>query len=561
MNNSMKAAAKKMAAMIAAGAMAVAPVAGTIGMTSMTAMAAEASTDKGTISVSNVAAGATVKGYQIVKAQYAKDDSNNEIGFEKWVLSSANSIADTTNYLPTVTEMQSLVTAIKQDTTHATFARVELAYDATSKKYVCSTAPAGEYLVLVEENGTDDLKIYNPMVVSTSYKDGTLTTDGLADATTTFTSGSESYAKTSEVDIEKKITNPDGETTTAPLGAGDLSNGLADADDLQVGDTGEFRITTQIPGYSSAYSNLVFTITDTQDEAFNPATEINVYVSDTQYSTADADKVTPGTDYILTNAERAADTEKGVTALDSNDFEVAFTSSFIASHTGKYVTITYKAVLNDKADKTAFTSNDDDVKLTYTNNIVTGTGHKEDKVREYSFPLTILKKGVGSDSEKLKGATFKLTRETKTGADYASADKSTWSLTTGDDGMITFNNLDEGTYTLKETAAPTGYSINPATYTIKITPTYDQSGTDMTGGTLTSYKITITSSNSSETFDDIVISASTEEGTAAKAVVVNDTKMAGLPSTGARSALILTIAGVAVMITVMAASRKKKIAD
>ena len=127
--------------------------------------------------------------------------------------------------------------------------------------------------------------------------------------------------------------------------------------------------------------------------------------------------------------------------------------------------------------------------------------------------------------------------------------------------MITFENLDEGTYTLKETAAPTGYSINPATYTITITPTYDQSGTDMTGGTLQSYKISITSDNSSETFEDITISATSEEGTAAKAVVVNDTKMSGLPSTGARSALILTIAGIAVMIAVMAASRRKKIAD
>lgn len=561
MNNSIKAAAKTMAAVIAAGAMAVAPVAGTINFGAMTAMAAEKSDDKGTISVSNVGSGATVKGYQIVKAQYAKDDSDNEIGFEKWVLSSANSIKDTTNYLPTVTEMQSLVAAIKQDTTHATFAQVDLKYDATSQKYVCTTAPAGEYLVLVEANGADDLKIYNPMVVSTSYKNGALTTNGLADASTKFTSGSESYAKTSEIDIEKKITNPDGKTTTAPLGAGDLSNGLADADDLQVGDTGEFRITTQIPGYSSAYSNLVFTITDTQDEAFNSATEINVYVSDTQYSIADADKVTPGKDYILTNTERAADTEKGVTALDSNDFEVAFTSSFIASHTGKYVTITYKAALNDKADKTAFTSNDDDVKLTYTNNIVTGTGHKEDKVREYSFPLTILKKGVDNDSEKLPGATFKLTRGAKSGSNYAAATDSTWTKVTDTNGMITFENLDEGTYTLKETAAPTGYSINPATYTITITPTYDQSGTDMTGGTLQSYKISITSDNSSETFEDITISATSEERTAAKAVVVNDTKMSGLPSTGARSALILTIAGIAVMIAVMAASRRKKIAD
>ena len=44
-------------------------------------------------------------------------------------------------------------------------------------------------------------------------------------------------------------------------------------------------------------------------------------------------------------------------------------------------------------------------------------------------------------------------------------------------------------------------------------------------------------------------------------LTVGDTKMSGLPSTGARSALILTIAGIAVMITVMAASRRKKIAD
>ena len=65
MKNSIKTAAKTMAAVIAAGAMAVAPVAGTINFGAMTAMAAEQTVAS---KITGLQGGEKIHAYQIIKA-------------------------------------------------------------------------------------------------------------------------------------------------------------------------------------------------------------------------------------------------------------------------------------------------------------------------------------------------------------------------------------------------------------------------------------------------------------------------------------------------------------
>lgn len=71
MNNSIQAAAKKMAALIGAGALAISPVAATINMTTVTAFA-DKNTDTADTKVSTkikgLDAGVKVYAYQIIKA-------------------------------------------------------------------------------------------------------------------------------------------------------------------------------------------------------------------------------------------------------------------------------------------------------------------------------------------------------------------------------------------------------------------------------------------------------------------------------------------------------------
>lgn len=525
MNKQIQAAAKRMAAIIAAGAMAVAPVAVStnIGMISAYAEGTPATpsvNDKGTITVKGIGEGATVKAYQIVKASY------NNAGFDKWELVTAGSIASK-DFIPTAAE----VTALAKSNTLGT--GTPLTYSKTDSTYSVTVA-AGEYLILVEANGPSDAEsIYNPMIASVSYNtNNQLVQSQTVDATTSFSgSGEATYAKKTSTDIVKKITNPDGSDS----GNLDSTTNKADGEDLQVGDTGEFEITTTIPSYTDAYQEIVFTIDDTQDLGFDKATDIRVYVNNEE---ADSNKYT-----VSNGSGTQAD---GTTALDENDFQVKFTdTAYLIANAGKDVKITYKAVLNSNATQ-GTNANKDSVKLTYTNNLKTGTNHKEDEVYEYTFPLNILKRGE-DDTDKdgqmvpLAGAEFTLTRS-ETDANGKTGTK-TFTGTTGEDGTLKFERLDEGTYTLKETKAPAGYTVNGTTYTITITPTYDR-----TTGQLTSYKVSAKDDKNSDVNGEITVS---------NPLVINDTKMTGLPSTGARSALILTICGIAVMVVVLAASRKK----
>ncbi|MEG1186107.1 MAG: prealbumin-like fold domain-containing protein, partial [Eubacterium sp.] len=82
---------------------------------------------------------------------------------------------------------------------------------------------------------------------------------------------------------------------------------------------------------------------------------------------------------------------------------------------------------------------------------------------------------VGNDGTALPSCTFTLTRDKGDWADRIEVPaiaKNTMTSTSGSDGKVNFTNLDPGTYTLAETAAPAEY-FKTGTYTVTVSTTGD----------------------------------------------------------------------------------------
>ena len=636
MNNSMKAAAKKMAAMIAAGAMTVAPVAATINLTSVNAFAAMAgtqpsATDTGTVTISGVEPGATVKLYKIVEANI------DSTGYHGWQATASAGSANVTEQTDATTKTKSwkanvstLMTLINTGkgadgkdwapaySTAATPKTVTEGTTAATDKTVSYTADVapGEYLVVVEPSGNFETSyIYSPMLVSLFYKEnnngfelssGVESTVG-ADGSMTEAAGSAVYAKRSPVTLTKKITNPDGDAQG--VASGDTKNSSVTGDDLQVGDTQTFTITTAIPDYRG-YTNLdenklTFKLEDNQDAGFNkPTSDPVVTVITGSGETAKSTVLTKDTDYTLVYGKFANDPDNTAgygdwtaDAEPKNDFVITFKKTALLANPGATVTVVYSSVLNSNATQKS-SANDNDVTLTYTNSNKTenNTGELTDHTYDYTFPIDVVKVDANDQETKLANAEFTIKRVSKAatatdgsvftaytdanGVHAGTASTGTKSDTDGNGvvvtaettGLATFKDLDEGYYEIWESKAPSGYAQNTEHFYIGITPSYGNDG-KLTAYTVTQYKADgsvvgskVKDADGKETDETVSSSASlTLHTTIADdthdTLTVTDTKMSSLPSTGARSALILTIVGIAVMVTVMAASRKKKIAD
>lgn len=156
--------------------------------------------------------------------------------------------------------------------------------------------------------------------------------------------------------------------------------------------------------------------------------------------------------------------------------------------------------------------------------------------------------------------------------------------TTTDNGHIVFSGLDTGTYYLKETAAPDGYTLNDNDYQVIIEGTIADGTGNEEKGTLTSYTVTIKVKGENG-YNDIVgqstvsvnNQAVTKPDTDANAtnfdtvvntlsVVTNpaevvDTELAVLPATGGAGTIAITVGasiGMAGFLTLYIVSKKKK---
>ena len=483
--------------------------------------------DKASITVKDVEENATVKAYRVVEPVYTNE------GFEKYQKVSNKKVTIADPVKPTVVEIVNIAKGIAEGTITG-LTSVTLTRNAQSGDYTTDQAGAGYWVVLVTGNVN---KVYNPMLAGVYYSvegsgsSNELKNDAIYASKKWKLNNVEAHDKSVEVDqtVNKKITQ-----NTAK----DIKN--EKGDDIAVDDYTEFEVTATIPGYTAAYTQVTYKITDTLDE------------------TLTAENTTEHPVKVYVGASEA-NTEKYTLNVSAHEITVDFDSAYAIANAGSIVKLTYAAKLTGTT-KTNFNANVNKVKVTYSNDPTVGTEGKtptkdtaEKYTYHYTFELDGNVNGTGSDvtteftktgEEKitgaatehkpLPGAKFILTN-TKTGKEYETDSAETT-------GALNFKGLDAGEYTLKETKAPKGYSLNSTVYTVIIATTYNNDGK------LNDYTVTIKDGNT--LLNEIKYSNNGETVKREKentTVEIKNTKLSSLPSTGGMGTYLFTIIGVVVM--------------
>lgn len=507
-------------------------------------------TDTETITVTNVKSDATVKAYQIVQPVY------NDSGFVRYelvpvvetFLKDNNYISDTDPFdfeNPSADAINAIAKEISTNSTFMSGLTETTMNSGTPDTTFTAEVGVGEYVVIA--SGASDV-IYNPILLSVYYSiggsDNTMTTDPVSANDTWNIIGTIGHVKSSEPTVKKEI-------VSANAGTGSNNHG----GDAAVGDRIDYKITATIPSYSPEYKEVEYIITDTLSEGLDAPVQSAVVVKMAASATD-----TP-TDLPSDAATVSVNTETRTITVD-------FTSEFILANGGKTIVVTYPAVLNESA-VVNMDDNPNDVTLAYSNDPSDATQHteKKDKTYVYTFELDgnvngseetenhktheIIKVDENGQTEVvdfneevtiettvphgLEGATFTLTNKTT---------KKVYTATTTANGYFNgFTGLDAGTYTLVETAAPDGYTIDPKEHTVVIEATYNEDGT------LKSYSVKI---------DNEATSTYTATYTAEKTIgsitstsdttYIQNTKLQNLPSTGGIGTYIFTVLGVALMV-------------
>ena len=486
--------------------------------------------DKGTITVSGVEeTGVTVKAYQIIKAKY--ENGGKFSGYESLYPDIITNVKD--DVTVTSDQLADIIDATKVPGT-------EYAMTSAGGTTYTAEVPVGSYLVVI--SGAEN-KIYNPLVVSVVYKnkDGKTAMDfNEVDVTDT----TNSWAKVSGTPkLDKKIV--EGENKVK-------------GNTVNIGDTVNYELSTTIPYYGGNHPK------------FNIVDKLNglTYTENSLKVTADGKELTAVTDYTLT--VNGAKNEITVDLVVNG----AYT---LNQYQSKALVVTYAATVNQDAALNGVANvNDANLNFTKDSKVDGKDGSSNDKTYTYTFDIDgtadgsltkelITKVGTTSSEQKVKlnGAEFTLytdaALETVYGTAYPENEKFNGVVVTDANGQMTMTGLKAGTYYLKETKAPDGYTLNDTVYTIVIDATIDE-----TTGKLTAWSISVNGATISG--DDHTVRSTftvTNDKPAIEKVdkveIVN-TKISNLPSTGGIGTTIFTIGGCVVMIAAAGlffATRKK----
>lgn len=268
--------------------------------------------------------------------------------------------------------------------------------------------------------GVDSKIISNSVISLPYYKDGNWVNS--------YTGTISAKVEDSTPTVSKKIENSDidDSNTTAAIGS-DVT----------------FTLTADTVGSSTEKAKM-YKLTDTMSAGLTYKEVKGVKVGTTVVSTDD---------YKVTQTGQTVDIE--------------FTSSYLnndtsAFYTADKVSVTYVATVNTAALISIageLKPNTNHVDLHYTNNMDVDSDITGNTVNVYTLTLNVGKVDGNNTTKTLPNATFKLTSDT---------DTTGTTLTTGEDGSVTFTGLKAGTYYVEETVAPEGYNINSKKFEITI---------------------------------------------------------------------------------------------
>lgn len=351
----------------------------------------------------------------------------------------------------------------------------------------------------------------------------------------------------------------------------------ADAD-YRVGAEVPYLIRVDVP--SNVEKLKTFRLTDTMTNLTFKAGSFKIYeTKETDYTSK-----TP----ILTGI---SPTVTGKTwTIDFNIADAAGTiTSAVKEYAGKSIYIYFVAALDEDAAMTE-AGNPNNITLDYSNAIYPTTedpdnpnkpkdpeiDYIKDVVNVFTFGIDVLKLDgeATTPNTPLKGVTFDLYR-VNDGKAPATGEKvtETWlktagnavkigSKTTGTDGKLSFEGLDNATYYLVETQTKAGYNLlkEPYKAVLNLTATFTKE---------TTKKITPDSMNGTATIVTTETTTTTDYGTgngvkATKGkfeVTVKNYKGFTLPTTGGIGTFVFTFAGIAMMaaaVILLITSKKKK---
>lgn len=273
--------------------------------------------------------------------------------------------------------------------------------------------------------GVDSKIISNSVISLPYYKEGKEGKD--SNWVNSYTGTISAKVDDSTPTISKKIENSDidDSNTTAAIGS-DVT----------------FTLTADKVGSSTEKAKM-YKLTDTMSAGLTYKEVKEVKVGTTVVSAAD---------YTVTQNGQTVDIEFASSYLSNGD------SAF---YKADKVYVTYVATVNTAALISIageLKPNTNHVDLHYTNNMNVTSDITGNTVNVYTFTLNVGKVD-GNTKAPLAGATFKLTSDT---------DTTGTTLTTGEDGSVTFTGLKAGTYYVEETVAPQGYNINSKKFEITI---------------------------------------------------------------------------------------------
>ena len=315
------------------------------------------------------------------------------------------------------------------------------------------------------------------------------------------------------------------------------------ASDSYIGEEVEYKLTGSVASNIDTFTKYEYSFQDHLSvglEAIKDSVKVTIN-----------DKVIQPADGYTVGLDETKDASGNLTGghdltISFSDLKAAATAAGVTLTGDSKVVVTYKAKLTDKAEYKG-TGNTNEVKLVYSNNPMTeDTGTSEsDKVADYVFGLDVTKTASDDSQKKLvAGFKVKMTKEgttpvtgdkwlTETGGFTSDSGKAGVFRTKETDSKVFIPGLVAGEYEITECETPAGY--NSISFTITVTPTYNEATGELTGLNVTPSSDMVTSE-----LDGNVTSTRIP-------ITIENKKGSGLPLTGLNGVTFTWIAGGAVL--------------